>query len=196
MSGKLAGIFAINTNPLTNKFCMEMVKTNYICENCYSVSMLNGVRKNTIPKFQRNSLMLSNYILNRAQILNFVPIEVGTDIFRLHSHGELINLIHLKNFIEIANVFPNTIFVLWTKRKDLIDTLAHEIPENMIIIYSNPVINVAIKVPEHFDKVFTIYTKDYMKANNIKINCGGRKCRKCMICYKKNDITIINELLK
>jgi hypothetical protein len=47
------------------------------------------------------------------------------------------------------------------------------------------------------DKVFNVFTDEKEAWNyNLEINCGTRKCLKCRICYEKNDITSINELVK
>ena len=44
VKNKLDSINSINTNTLTNEFCMAMNKADKgnICEVCYSVSMLKG----------------------------------------------------------------------------------------------------------------------------------------------------------
>ena len=49
MTGKLAGLHAINSNTLTNDFCSTMRKTESICKVCYSAAMLSGSRKNCAP---------------------------------------------------------------------------------------------------------------------------------------------------
>jgi len=55
MTGKLKGIPAINTNTVTNEFCIKMNETDAICKSCYSMNMLSGSRKNCQPAFERNS---------------------------------------------------------------------------------------------------------------------------------------------
>jgi hypothetical protein len=197
MTGKLNGIISINTNPLTNEFCQKMSKSSGICKYCYSIKLMKGLRKNSVDKYQRNSIILSEIMLTKEQIYKMLPKLDTEDIVRLHSHGELINIIHLKNFINIANAFENTIFALWTKRKDLIKKMKNFIPNNLILIYSNPTINSPCGVPSGFHKTFNVFTKDYVKENNITINCGKLKCRDCLNCYTlNNNIHTINELLK
>ena len=63
MTGKLEGFKAISTNTLTNEFCQKMYnskKENIICTKCYSMEMLQGMRKNCAPAWQRNSDALSS----------------------------------------------------------------------------------------------------------------------------------------
>ena len=59
MSGKLAGLLAINTNTVTNPFCMSMAKTDTVCGKCYSHKMLSSYRKGCQKAFQHNSDALS-----------------------------------------------------------------------------------------------------------------------------------------
>jgi hypothetical protein len=65
----------------------------------------------------------------------------------------------------------------------------------MVLIYSDPIINGNNELPEGFDKVFTVYTKQYVKENNIDINCGGKKCKDCLLCYV-GDEKLIRELMR
>ena len=46
------------------------------------------------------------------------------------------------------------------------------------------------------DHLFTVYDKDFIKNNNIEINCGAKSCLGCKKCYIDNNIFYINEQLK
>lgn len=178
MRGKLEGFWSINTNPLTNSFCQKMAEEDRnICSKCYSNRMLRSFLQSAYDAWDKNGIELSQEDIDPPIILHrFV---------RLHSHGELINKKHYKNFIKIAEKNPKTIFALWTKRKNIIKKYNH--PNNMILIYSDPIINGNNKLPKGFDKVFTVYEKDYAEKNNIDINCGGKKCKNCLLCYESDE---------
>jgi hypothetical protein len=150
--------------------------------------MLKEFRCNCVPPFQNNSEIFSSSILSEKELPS-----IKDKYFRLHSHGELINDIHLINFVNIAKKNPNTMFALWTKRKDLINKFKGEFPENLILIYSSLKMNKIEKLPNHFHKVFTVFDKE--NADSSHINCK-QKCSECYICYTKNDITYVNEHLK
>ena len=66
----------------------------------------------------------------------------------------------------------------------------------MIIVQSSVLLNQeTTPANEYIDKVFTVYDKQH--AENVNINCGGRKCAECLRCYTKSDeIEYIAELLK
>ena len=189
MSGKLNGLQAINTDTVSNTFCQKMNSTgNSICTKCYSMNSLTRHRKNCRPAFMGNSELLSQSILQPSQI----PF-INQSYFRFHGHGELINMTHLINLVLIAKCNSHCTFALWTKRKDFIKKLfakQHDIsipkgvPNNMILIYSNPKIDcVQIEPPVHFHKVFNNVSHGGYKNEN----CTGQKCIECLACYKKDS---------
>ena len=98
--------------------------------------------------------------------------------------------------MNIAKDNPKTTFGFWTKRKDLIKEYVKEnaIPENVIMVYSNPKINnVMSKPPKNFDKVFNNVWAEFEPE---KQNCTGQKCKDCLICYTFNNVKTIIEKAK
>ncbi len=187
MTGKLAGIQAINTNKLTNDFCGTMRETDAICGACYSAAMLTGSRKNCVPAFEHNSVLLSSRELQPAEL----P-AINAAIFRFHGHGELINALHLRNLYAIAGHNPATIFALWTKRRDLIRKAARR-PGNVVLIYSNPSLDrVMQRPPAGFDRVFNNVRADYAAP----ANCTGQRCIDCRVCYQHGGEAVIVEHAK
>tara|TARA_Y100001938_G_scaffold21864_1_gene28218 strand:- start:2477 stop:3067 length:591 start_codon:yes stop_codon:yes gene_type:complete len=191
-SGKMLGIPSLNTDTTTNEFCKSMYNSkveNLICRSCYSMSMLKTFRKNCTPKFSRNSKYLSEKVQDR-KTLPICPNMVG----RFSSHGELINSNHLENLINICLNQPMTTFTLWTKRKDIVNRVLKNIkkPKNLILVYSNPIINkLDVKLPKHFDKVF-----NNVKSKTNNVNCDS-KCLDCMKCYTLGEPTTqIIEVIK
>jgi hypothetical protein len=187
MTGKLAGLQAINSNTLSNDFCSTMRKTDSICKVCYSAAMLSGSRKNCAPAFERNSVLLSAAL---------IPVDrmpyINAAIFRFHGHGELINSVHLENIYRIAERNPATTFTLWTKRRDLIRT-GRARPDNFILIYSNPSLDkIMPRPPARFDKVFNNVRADYTGP----ANCTGQRCIDCQLCYTPGGETVIVEHVK
>jgi len=188
MTGKLEHIPAINTNTLSNPFCVKMHNSGNpenICTRCYSHKMLNGHRKNCAPTWQRNSDLLSQIALSDDQI----PV-INSHSFRFHGHGELINVRHYWNLCRIARKNPHCNFALWTKRRDI---KLNARPDNLILIYSNPRIDkVMHKPPVGFDKVFN-NTSTLTQSDN----CSGRKCIECLQCYRLDSGTeVIIEKVK
>jgi uncharacterized protein YlzI (FlbEa/FlbD family) len=111
---------------------------------------------------------------------------------RFNGHGELINPAHFDNIVRIAQKNPETTFTLWTKRASIVRAYG-AVPDNLILIFSNPRIDRVIGVPRAFHKVFN----NVDKGSDIKQNCTGRKCMDCLLCYRKDSGTnVIVEAVK
>lgn len=193
-SGKLQDIRSLNTNTLTNEFCVSMYNSSaddIICRKCYSMSMLNGLRKNCAPSWQENSDILSGGLIPPHMLPTILDA-----FFRFSSHGELINMTMLENFHNITLHNPHCSFALWTKRKNFIRKFysQNEKPANLILIYSNPRIDAVMnQPPEFFDRTFN----NVSKGSDVAQNCTGQKCRDCLLCYKAgNGVTQIVEAVK
>ena len=189
-SGKLEDIPSLNTNTLSNPFCNKMKKTDTICGQCYSHSMLGTFRKNCVPKFEENSEMLSKEILDDEDIM-YRGFGTLSRVARFHSHGEIINENHFINLLLICSCYPHTTFSLWTKRISLVNRVLDRYsnvgipkPKNLILIYSNPKLDsIKDSVPRNFDKVFNNVT-----SKSDQVNCH-QKCKDCMMCYTIGDNT-------
>ena len=203
MSGKLFGIDAVNSNPLSNPFCIEQYgkeDDTIICTECYSIDMLETYRSNCVPNFENNNVTLSTIIHTDFSYLKF-----RNDIVRINGHGELLNQTHLHNICNMAFAFPNHTFALWSKRIDIVrkfkkwlDGKGYCFPSNLILIYSNPKKNkIVSKIPYPFHKVFNNVNLEWNNVSpNLKENCTGQKCNDCRICYNFNSENIIIELTK
>ena len=73
-------------------------------------------------------------------------------------------------------------------------------PENLSLVVSSLKMNEAIKLDmERYwfvDHIFTVYDKNYIKANNVDINCGAKSCLRCQTCYHRGTEFYVNEKLK
>lgn len=204
MTGKMQGFASLSTSPLFNPLCVKRAKNpDTICAHCYSVRM-QKMYSALEAKLRINSELLSGSILSAE---DFPAINTETryyKYFRLEAFGDLINEIHAINYFTFCNINPETNFTLWTKNPVFIDKAiksGYEKPANLTIIFSSPYLNKTAKeiifdMFPFLDKIFTVYTKEEAKKENIVINCGAKKCATCLLCYKKNDVKEINELLK
>ena len=191
-SGKLELINSISTNTLTNDYCSKQAKNKKsICSLCYSQKSLKTFRKNMVNVLDKNSRLLSEQVIQKS----LLP-TIFNSYFRFNSHGELINMIHLENLVNIAKKNKHCNFTLWSKRYDLISIFfdSHKKPKNLFLVYSNSKLNKPVYFPiKHFDKTFNNITKD--KVDDFKINCFS-KCKDCLLCYTKNKTTTIIEKVK
>ena len=201
MSGKLFGIDAVNSNPLTNEFCIKEHNSNTpnkICKKCYSVYMLETFRKSCVDAWENNSVMLSTVLYTVADFVD-MKIKFKNNIFRIHGHGEFINQTHLHNICNLSFAYPEITFAVWSKRIDLVrkfkkwlDGKGYDFPSNLILIYSNPKINNILSTPPRpFHKVFNNVSDTHPLEN-----CTGQKCNDCRLCYSFEKEKIIVENTK
>jgi len=174
---KLEMINSINTNTLTNDYCIKQkTKEDIICFKCYSFTTLN-FRKTMVNVLQKNSNLLSTSIIEWDNLPRIFDLY-----FRFSSHGELINDIHIENFNNICLKNPKTNFTLWTKRFDIVKKFYdnNDKPSNLILIYSNPKLDKPLnKLPKYFDKTFN---------NIVKLSYKNYYNQHTMF-FNKNEIT-------
>ena len=189
-SGKMAKIQSINTSTLENDFCKKMINSDAVCQKCYAKTY-EKMRPTLHNALLKNHSALSDNILPLAEL----PY-INAAFLRINSFGELINEKHFKNILNLATKNSHCQIVLWTKRKNIVAKVleSREKPENLTLIYSSPKLNKTEKLPAFFNKVFTVFDKTHKNAEFI--NCGGKSCNDCRICYTKNEVVFVNELLK
>lgn len=188
----MTGFHTLNTSPMDNLFCAGMAsQKDCICSHCYSRRALCSYAKQAREPWKRNGKILSKGIIADKDLPT-----TEKDYFRFHSHGEIINRTHLINFINIAKKNPDTKFVLYTKRKNIVKDVGKMGAENLRYIYSEPHINNLVEeLPEGFDGRFSVFTEEYAEENDIEINCAGKRCMDCLQCYN-GDVVYVNELIK
>lgn len=202
-TGKMKGKSSLSSSPLVNEQCKRnCLKPNWVCSKCYSIRMMKMYKT-------LEAVLRKNYFLLTQEILPFETLPIINKLdFRLEAFGDLANENHVINFFNICNKNTRTIFAIWTKNPHLIDAVlkaGYKKPENLIIIYSNPILNTTItlktvheKMGYYFiDKTFNVYDKHYLKEHPAIVpNCGSRSCENCNLCYTFNDVTEIIEILK
>lgn len=201
-TGKMQGMQSLSTSCLENRYCRARHENeNLICSHCYANTQMQMYPslKNCLKK---NTEILTSRILNDSEI----PF-INAAYFRFESFGDLNNEIQLINYFNVCKKNKHVHFALWTKNYFILNEAItkHGIkkPRNLQIVFSDPYINghpagvYLGKIDMNIiDKVFTVYTKEYIEENNIDINCGEKCCLECRQCYVKNKITYINEKLK
>lgn len=186
-SGKMLGISSINTPTTKNPFCDKMRQVeNSVCSKCYA-AQYESFRPTLVTALHRNMFLTEREITQRE-----TPV-INAQIFRFDSYGELHNRVHFENLIRICEYNPETIFTLWTKRKDVVHSVLkqRDKPTNLILIYSSAYLDKSVRVPKNFDKVFTVHSKN----STTDINCHG-SCNTCRLCYSHNSVRYINEIVK
>lgn len=202
-TGKMQDMKSISTSCRDNAQCkINAAIPGSICQKCFSEAMHKTYGDNFYNKLHINTLLYSVSVLP----VDVLPELRNIQLFRFESFGDLMSVDQVINYFNICNKNKKNgvKFALWTKNPRFINEAieaGNKKPENLNIIYSSLFLNNdgsgIIKKYPFIDKVFTVYTLDYLIENpDIKITCGGRDCFSCKNCYKKNNIVAVNELLK
>lgn len=172
--GKMKGIKSIGTSCVDNPFCLKRRQDGLsVCSKCYAVTYMK-MRKTLKQHLADNAKILANTLLEEREI----PVTNDL-IYRFESFGDLYNKTHLLNYITIAERNQYTKFGLWTKNIWILDEVFNRDhvskPNNLSIVVSSPTLNVQMNLNREkywmVDHLFTVYDKDFIKNNNIEINC-------------------------
>lgn len=203
---KLDGINSLSTACLDNAFCLERIANkDSICAHCYSATQqkqqLALQDRNTI-----NGIILRNIIIPMKYWKKYFDPTDLSKYFRIESFGDVQNKIQAINYINFMLAFPRVHFAAWTKNPGIwhFAFIETEKPKNLSFVISSLKLNVpqlhTMKTFSWINHVFTVYDENTIKAENISINCGGRRCMDCIKrrcgCYFRDTDTIINEKLK
>lgn len=197
--GKMAGMMSLSTSCTCNTYCKKRSENKEtVCSHCYAQRQMK-IYKNLEKCLIKNTEILTQKVLEDYEL----PI-INALYFRLEAFGDLNNTTQVINYFNLCKKNPGVRFALWTKNLWLIDSVINHDhinkPRNLNIIYSSPFLNesnenIFVLYP-FIDKVFTVYEKEFIKKNDIEINCGAKNCLTCAKCYKKNKLKYINEKLK
>ena len=202
-SNKLEGICSISSSVHDNLFCKARTKLkDCICKHCYAASQQarhTGLKEHNIL----NGIILRNVLI---PVKYFKLLKIIFPYIRIESFGDVQNVIQARNYIRIIKAFPRKRCAIWSKNLYIWEQAfaAEGKPNNTTYVHSSSYLN----KPDNIDKqrfsfvdhVFTVYTEEYIKQYNIKINCGGKKCMECLKkrinCYFRNTEFFINEKKK
>lgn len=195
-TGKMRNVLSLSTSCTVNPFCLARMKdARTVCAHCYADAM-QARYGNLRAALVKNSETLFNVLLP----VTVFPFLHGLDIFRLESFGDIGSVIHARNYIRFCKRNPNTVFALWTKNPNLLETayrLEGGKPENLVVNLSSEFTNHPREIKFFdVDRIFSVYDKAHVSTLNIVINCGAKACDTCRHCYQRGGVKIVNELLK
>ena len=194
-TGKMEGMQSISTSVTVNPYCLARIKNkDSVCSHCYANTMMKRFDAKFEQCFVDNADQLTSRIIPDDEL----PI-INAAYFRFESFGDIINWVHVANYFNICRKNPNTRFALWTKNPWLLIEArdnGYDKPDNLKIVQSSVQMNKIDKpANDMIDLMFTVYTKKYVEAHTVPINCGKRKCIECLNCYKDGGVNV-NELQK
>lgn len=106
---------------------------------------------------------------------------------RWHSAGDIVDARYLKGMCDVARENPDTRYLAFTKKFDLVNAYiaeGNEIPANLHIVFSGWDENFVVDNPYNFPVAYIAldnHPTDYIPEDAIP--CGG-KCDKCLACWQ------------
>lgn len=190
----LAAMVGISGYAGNNYTCLYRALCGGICAKCFS---LLTPWKPSIKAWTRNDVILSSIEITHNDVL-LDPVLIP--FLRYSSHGDLINGLHAKNYLQIAADNEDTNFTLWTKNahfyREGLRMYGKPKPDNLTVIYSPLNMNC---VPSYtslqrmkeagYDAVFSVFQDREKQAKAVAAGahfcaCGDGSCRHlCQFCY-------------
>lgn len=191
--GKIEGIYSIDSTATNCAYCKAMRKAakniiNHICNYCYDYEQEHSFKgRNVLNRHTLNMIILSAVEFTAAELatLNIIGI------CRFNSSGDIHNNTMILNYFRIAANNPHCKFALWAKNVAAVKYALNICgkPENLTLIFSNPIINGKPILPGGFDYTFSVYTPskiDAVLSSGDYMECNGKKCKECGYkCYMK-----------
>ena len=153
-----------------------------VCSDCYALKG-NYVRyARAIDKaHERRYESLDNP--QWVDAMSFIIHHKKLTHFRWHDSGDLQNMMHLINIVEIAEHCPNTLFWLPTKEKALVyeyERSIGKIPSNLIVRISSSMVD---GLPIDYKTTSTVHDKAEPIGYACKAYENAGKCGDCRACW-------------
>ena len=199
LTGKMTGMPAITSSMLCNEHCQKLSNIiGTVCEKCYTMKYLKS-RPAVEKCYAENTELLTSSVIPIKQL----PF-INATMCRLETFGDIVNATHLQNYINLIKKNNHCMFSLFTKNYTVVFDYfkTHKQPKNLSLVISSLLLDEPFGLeflPEYLTnvKIFTVYSKQFAKGNNVTINCGKNRCVDCRRCYTKNKNPIfISEILK
>lgn len=204
-TGKMTGMASVSTACTLNPYCIKRHENNdSVCGHCYAFRMLKAY-KALREKAENNTRLWCDSLYSPE----YMP-RLNCEKFRLEAFGDISCTTQVLNYFALCRANKNTHFALWTKNPQVVwealEMNGFRKPGNLVLVYSSPALNVPADnmrklyimpngVPM-IDKIFTVYTPEYIKEHGISINCGAKSCLTCGRCYTKRTGADVREKLK
>ena len=202
-TGKMAGTSHVSVesgDPETCKRCL-------VGKICYAKRYQN-IRPTVLKSYRNNGLEVTKKVYDMNELPTVTNFQCRFDAFGEIYDGERGD-IQLTNYVNIAKKNVKVNFVLWSRNYKKIEKYFTENikPDNFKLIRSTPEVDKPVYVIPNkhvWDGVFNVVSAQYIKDNNVKLNCGTKNefgvkhsCVECPTgCYHMGNEVVVFEQVK
>jgi len=202
-SGKMLGTSHISVesgDPETCKRCK-------IGDRCYAKRYQN-IRPSILKSYRNNGLEVTRKVYEMNELPTVTNFQCRFDAFGEIYDGNRGD-IQLTNYVNIAKKNVRVNFVLWSRNYKKIEKYFVENikPDNFRLIRSSAEVDKPVyHIPNNhiWDGTFSVVSRHFMEANNVKLNCGIKNelgikysCVECPTgCYHTGNNVVVFERVK
>lgn len=183
-NSKLGGkIPSINLPPLIT--CIKDAPCSKLCyarKGNWNYENVKKSHRNNLEHFNKDA---KDFFDNIISYLN--DDDVVFKFFRWHSSGDIVNLSYLIGMVRVAKECPQTKFLAFTKKFDLVNSylsIYGELPKNLKIVYSAWNRDFKVENPYNLPVTYVSFKneKENPQIPEFSIPCVG-KCYECKACW-------------
>lgn len=183
-NSKLGGkIPSINLPPLIT--CVKDAPCSKLCYARKGNWTYNNVKSSMLKNLEDYKASPQNYF---DFIINWLNSDdVVYKFFRWHSSGDIVDLVYLLGMIRVAKSCPQTKFLAFTKKFNIVNTylsIYNELPQNLKIVYSAWNKDFKVENPYNLPITYVRFKKQEENPSipEFSIPCVG-KCYECKACW-------------
>jgi len=157
----------------------------YAKKGNYRYSKIQKGLKERLDLFNQDSDFFFNQIIRELSGLTTYKYV------RWHASGDIVNMKYFYGIIKVANECPNTMFLCFTKKFNLVNTylaLGHQLPNNLRIVFSAWDKDFIVDNPYNMPITYVNFknkSKNAFIPENA-IPCAG-KCDTCLACWQLHN---------
>lgn len=169
-------------------------------KGCYA-KRGNWLYKNVKSSLENN---LNEFISNSEEYFNDIISQLNNNditfkFFRWHSSGDIVNYKYLEGIVKVANDCPNTKFLCFTKKFNLVNMyldFKQTLPQNLKIVFSAWDKDFKVENPHNLPVTYVNFKDKTRNADipEFAIPCVG-KCYECKSCWslEKGQSVVFNQ---
>lgn len=156
-----------------------------VCNKCYALKGFYWM-PNVKAALKRRLASLGNFLWVEAMVYLIATVpQAHRSHFRWHDSGDVQDLTHLMNIVEVAEMTPEVVHYLPTKEKGVVLGYLRNFgafPPNLIVRLSGPMVDgLPPEIPHNLTS--TVHKKTPPKGFECPAHNQGNKCQTCRACW-------------